>query len=172
MEDNTKIKYDEIKAKNEEMEFKMQELKQKLDEAIADKRNAEVLVDTRINSKLRLLHSAKPFLGDIDSYVNHNERSIMEAVINCIRGDSSDFSDDSDDMVKGRYLECIKNAEARERERELNAKYNTDEEADNNNNNGHLNRPLTMDEGLKMQVKKDWENARYEHMKEIQNRNN
>jgi len=158
---NTKEKHDEIIIENKKLCAENAELKARLDEAIEAKQKAEALITTKINEKLQLLNRVEPYLESVSSYVQHSDRSIMEATINCIRGNTSDFTDYSDDVVKGIYLECMKNADKQKHEKEL-KKYDTDyEEASNTTQTYNHNNSPSMDTRLKQQVKDDWYKKQY-----------
>ena len=155
MEDKTEIKYDEIKAENKELEAKLTELQTKLDNALIEQEAAANNINTKVNDKLKLLAKVTQYIGDTSSYVDLNERTIMLATINTIHGDNDDFSDYSDDVIKGMFIECLRNDEYKKREDEF-KKYETDTDT---RHNEHSNNALSLHEQMAKQLKEDfWAN--------------
>jgi hypothetical protein len=93
-------KFDELNAKIANLQSRLDlEEKHKAD----DKKELDTdnLIKAKVTDRLDLMLKAKPFLGEDDNLLQKNDREIMEATVNEIRKDSSDFTNRSDDYLRG-----------------------------------------------------------------------
>lgn len=64
---------------------------------------ASSIIEQKVRDRVELFLNAAPFLNDIESYMKHTDREIMEAAMNAARSDSMDFSSRTDEHVKGMF---------------------------------------------------------------------
>lgn len=115
-------KLDAAIAKNDTLKAEYDLLQEKLDKALerndlrekaydklsreydAEKaKKADSIIDKKVKNRVELFLNAAPFLNDIESYMKHSDREIMEAAMNTARSDSMDFSDRTDEHVQGMF---------------------------------------------------------------------
>lgn len=115
-------KLDAAIAKNDTLKAEHDLLQEKLDKALeridlrekaydklsreydAEKaKKADDIIDKKVMDRVELFLNAAPFLKDIESYMKHTDREIMEAAMNAARSDSMDFSDRTDEHVQGMF---------------------------------------------------------------------
>lgn len=88
-------------------------------------------VNQQVTSKLQLLDKVSPYIKDVSMFINLTERAIMETTMRYISNKQEDYSDHSDDMVKGIFLEFMKNHNKKlidEEAKKLDEKYYEKEE--------------------------------------------
>lgn len=118
--DSTKL--DAAIARNDALKAEYDLLQEKLDKALeridlrekaydklsrehdAEKaKKADAIIEQKVMDRVELFLNAAPFLKDIESYMKHTDREIMEAAMNAARSDSMDFSSRTDEHVKGMF---------------------------------------------------------------------
>jgi hypothetical protein len=120
IDDNSRL--DAAIAKNDTLKAECNLLQEKLDKALEridlreksyDKlsreydeeksKKADDIIDKKVMDRVELFLNAAPFLKDIESYMKHTDREIMEAAMNAARSDSMDLTDRTDDHVQGMF---------------------------------------------------------------------
>lgn len=64
---------------------------------------AESVIEQRVLDRVELFLQASPFLQDIEAYIKHTDREIMEATMNSTRTDNIDCSHRDDSHIKGMF---------------------------------------------------------------------
>lgn len=111
-------RYDQLLEENEALKKQVQDLHHSLDEAFAEVKNTKRLVNQQVASKLHLLDKVSPYVKNVSMFINLPERAIMENTMKYISNKEEDYSEHSDEMVRGIFLEFMKNQSRKELEEE------------------------------------------------------
>lgn len=111
-------RYDQLVEENDTLKKQVDELHHSLDEAFAEIKDTKRQVNQQVTSKLQLLDKVSPYIKDVSMFINLPERAIMETTMRYISNKQEDYSDHSDDMVKGIFLEFMKNQSRKELDEE------------------------------------------------------
>lgn len=108
-----------LKADKSKIESKLEVLEAKLDLAEKEvilaieelKKEKELksdeIIAAKVMDRVELITKAKPFLNEQESLLKKTDREIMESVVNMLHTDSVDFTERSDDYVRGVFEACV-----------------------------------------------------------------
>ena len=147
-------KLDRALEKNELREKAFTALSKKYDEEVAIK--ASDIIDKRVMDRVELFLNAAPFLKDVESYMKHSDREIMEAAMTEARGDSVDYSDKSDDHVKGMFDLFVGSNSRRSDSRTMDKVFSVLKQRNDMNNNGG-----SMHDVIASRAKEEWYKKQY-----------
>ncbi|MGI4775354.1 MAG: DUF2213 domain-containing protein [Janthinobacterium lividum] len=68
---------------------------------------ADDIIAKRVDNKIELLVTSAPYLKNLDAYLHHTDREVMETVINIKNREDRDFSNEDDSYIKGKFDEIV-----------------------------------------------------------------